>query len=267
MPGLKRDEILGLLQPSSITDNRDAAILLHRYARRYGLLEDDQSTVKRVNPTEACTKLTSFDAFRSYMQLTLLGVSNEAEDNYLLSLFTAWYAVQDSAVMTYSKADFEAKFHQALYPRATERVLAEEPGISAWRTWAEFLGWGWALKFDLREEMRIVPDATLRVRPLLPALLPQSGREIAMADFVAGLAERCPELDGGLLFERCWEASRGGEVRGNRLSLMLSTALRVLHASGEIELASRRDAGATWTLFPAQSHFGQVTHIARKEAR
>jgi hypothetical protein len=70
-----------------------------------------------------------------------------------------------------------------------------------------------------------------------------------------------------VLFERCWEASRRGEVRGNRLSLMLSTALRVLHASGEIELSYRSDSAATWTLFPAQSHIGQVTHVARKEAR
>jgi hypothetical protein len=265
--GAGRDEFLGLLQPSAVNDNHETGYLVYRYARRYGLLEEEQNVAKRVRPTADCLSLTSLDAFRFYMQKVLLGVTSDAQDNFLLSLFTAWYAVQDHSVMTYSKADFEAKFHQALYPKATERVLAEEPGISAWRTWAEFLGWGWALKLDGREEMRIVPDATLRLRPLLAGLLSEAGREVAMGDFMTGLAERCPELDGGVLFERCWEASRGGEVRGNRLSLMLSTALRVLHSSGEIEMAYRRDAGVTWTLFPAQSHTPQVTHIARKEAR
>ena len=70
----------------------------------------------------------------------------------------------------------------------------------------------------------------------------------------------------GSLFNRAWEACRGGEERGNQISLMLSTAFRVLHASRVIALVDRRDAPTTWNLFPAQSHITRVTHIGRGEA-
>jgi hypothetical protein len=53
------------------------------------------------------------------------------------------------------------------------------------------------------------------------------------------------------------------ERRGNRLSLMLSTALRVLHEQGHIVLEKRADATETWTLFPAQTYHNQITHIRR----
>ena len=112
--------------------------------------------------------------------------------------------------------------------------------------------------------MRIVPDSTLRLRPLLPELLLEIGVEVPMVVFMTNLAKRCPELDGGALFERCWSASHPGEVRGNRLSLMLSTALRVLHQNSIIEMVYRGDSALTWTLFPSQSHINRATHICRK---
>jgi hypothetical protein len=85
-----------------------------------------------------------------------------------------------------------------------------------------------------------------------------------MSDFVASLGGLCPELDAGILFGRCWEASRGSDDRGNRLSLMVSTALRVLHASKEITLVERKDAPIAFHLFPAQSHISRVTDIRRE---
>jgi hypothetical protein len=82
--------------------------------------------------------------------------------------------------------------------------------------------------------------------------------------FMERLADTCPELDGGRLFNHCWQASRGAEQRGNRMSLMLSTGLRSLHNTGVIKLSEQADALTIWRLYPAAgSSLQQVTHIQR----
>jgi hypothetical protein len=79
------------------------------------------------------------------------------------------------------------------------------------------------------------------------------------------MRELCPELDSGSLFEQCWQASRGAEQRGNRLSLMLSNALRQLHDSGILELVDQADAINKWSLYKATGHpIQQVTHLKRR---
>lgn len=262
--GQSRDNIIGLAQPATISDNIDTAALIYRYLTRYGLIEEDGSQLRRVFLSGSGRQAEGWDLFRNHMQQLLLGKIEESSDNFLLNQFTAWYAVQDDRVMTWSKSEIEVNLHKDLYPESSERVLAEQPGISAWRTWAEFLGFGWPMKLSQRDEMRIVPDATLRIALYLPEFVPTAGEEMSFSAFMNRLSRQCPELDGGVLFEQCWQASRGNEVRGNRLSLMLSTALRTLHNLGEIELINRPDATETWTFFPAQSHIGRVSHIRRK---
>jgi hypothetical protein len=258
-----RDQLLGLLQPASLTNNREAAAKIYAVANRYRFIDETETKDRRARLGVPVEDITSEEDFRELMQRTLLGATQENDDNYVLNLFTAWYAVQDEKVFEYSKADFERKFHEHLYPGVAVRVISEQPGLSGWRTWAEFLGWGWKMQFSRREEMQIVPDATVRLRPLLPMLLPVDGGELPFGQFAAALGDRCPELDGGVLFERCWRASRPHEPRGKSLSLMVSTALRVLHKLGEIELTYQADAPETWRLFPAQSHLVAVSHIRK----
>ncbi len=264
MEGQPRNQIIALAQPTFIVDNTGTASLVYRYLARFGLIEEDGSPQRKVRASESGRESINWSPFRTQMQRHLLGNTEESSDNFLLGQFTAWYAVQDDTVMTYSKSELEMRFHEDLYPNSSERVLSEEPGISAWRTWAEFLGFGWPMKFNQRDEMRIVPDATVRIAPLLSTLLLEENVETSFGALMSELSELCPELDGGILYERCWQASRGSEVRGNRLSLMLSTALRTLHKSGEIKLINRPDAAETWTLFPAQSQIDRVSHIRRK---
>lgn len=261
---VRRETLMNLLQPTAISDNQDTSKIIYRYARRYDLIRENQTSDRNVSLAVSPAVIVEYEAFRQYMQQVLLGTTDQSQNNFLLSQFAAWYAAQDDRVMEYSKADLEARFHEAMYPTATERVLAEEPGISAWRTWAEFLGWGWQLKFGRNEEARIVPDATVRIRPLLRKLLPNARVDVPFGAFIADLGADCPELDGGTLYKQCWEASRGDEERGNRVSLMVSTALRVLDKGGDIALIDRRDAADIWSLFPSQSYINRVTHIQRE---
>jgi hypothetical protein len=149
-------------------------------------------------------------------------------------------------------------------PRDQEALLEEgrlfnPTKLNGWLTWASFLGWGWRMTVGGQE--LLMPDAHKRLKPILPQLLSDS-EEIPFSQFTHNIANLCPELDGGSLFEKCWQASRGVEVRGNQLSLMLSTALRSLHDNKLIKLIEYADATDMWQLYPAQTHPVQrVTHI------
>ncbi|NTU86006.1 MAG: hypothetical protein HGA45_42885, partial [Chloroflexales bacterium] len=113
----------------------------------------------------------------------------------------------------------------------------------------------------------VVPDAHDRLEPLLDQLLPEGERPVTFGAFLDLLAERCPEIVGGVLFDRCWQASRGAEPRGSQLSLMLSSGLRVLHEAGTIDLSLVADAATKWQLYPALGHpVAQVSHIRRRRA-
>jgi len=258
-PRIKREDLLNLVQPTA--ENQETSKNTFLKCQLCGLIQVSEGSEKRTTLAVDPKVATDFEAFRAHMQSTLLGVTEESQNHFILNQFTAWYAVNDQWVVETNKADWEVKFNDHLYPHERERVINEHPGITTWIAWADFLGWGWPIKFGT-QQTRLVPDCTLRLRPLISALLPEDSF-IPYGVFAKRLADRCPELDGGLLFKQCLMAAFPHERRGNRLSLMLSTALRVLHEQGHIVLEKRADATETWTLFPAQTYHNQITHIRR----
>lgn len=267
----KREELLELLQPSALLDNTNASRAIYNETRRYNLIVEkaDKSVVLHEDINSA-DKIESVEAFRSIMQKRLLGVSREKENSYQLNLLVAWYAVQDEGIFRYKKKDeISEQFNADMYPRSDieSRTLGRgfNPGhLNRGFTWAAFLGWGRLMKVG--KEM-LLPDAHIRLQGVLPQLLSPADGSLRFAIFAHRLAETCPELDGGVLFEKCWQATRSAENRGNRLSLMLSTGLRILHEIGDIELTRQGDATDIWRLYPAQGHpLKEITHIQLKGA-
>jgi len=254
-PRIKREDLLNLVQPTA--EDQETSKNTFLKCQLCGLIQVSEGSEKRTTLAVDPKVATDFEAFRAHMQNTVLGVTEESQNHFILNQFTAWYAVQNEAVLPLSKPRLVERFHQDLYPDQEKFVIRDEPGVGAWQAWAQFLGLGWMSKFIL-----FVPDCTLRLRPLISALLPEDSF-IPYGVFAKRLADRCPELDGGLLFKQCLMAAFPHERRGNRLSLMLSTALRVLHEQGHIVLEKRADATETWTLFPAQTYHNQITHIRR----
>ena len=233
-------ELMELLQPQvTRTDQLYQAVADNLVI--YGMADRDDSRDRELTPTAIGKSLTSIDAFRTYMQQRLLRATREEDDNFLLGLFTAWYAVQDEQVLIWNKADYEARFHTNLFPAVNERPLSNNPDLNAWQLWAEFLGWGWTLTLTERplvndrrnpserrssSERRIIPDATVRLRPLVDKVLPADG-PLPFGQFVEQLSAHCPELDGGVLFERAWSATHGDETR--RQSCQPHALYRVAH--------------------------------------
>jgi hypothetical protein len=263
----RKQTIINMLQPSILVENQSSAESVYDAARDYGLIREqpDEAVVLNVEQEH----IQSIDSFRRYMQHALLGVKEEHIPNYLFNLYSAWYATQDEQVLLFSGSDYDVKFNDQLFKDLSTNAF-NMTKFNAWRSWAAFLGLGWPMKAGLSETRReiLVPDAHIRLREVLSMLLPEENEEISINVFAERLAITCPELDGGDLFEYCWQHSRGSEQRGNNLSLMVSTGLRVLHDTGIIQLIQQRDASSNWYLYPAEGHpvGRQVTHIVRRGA-
>lgn len=260
-----RQDLYNLLQPSALASDgkQDLAADVLRAAATTGLVTEDPET-KRITLTQASRDADTVEGFRLCMQRTLLGSVSDDQPNYLLGQFTAWYAAQDERVLAWDPKQYEERFCADLYPgRGGDERPFNTTKYNGWQSWAVFLGWCWPMKLGGRQVC--LPDARLRIEPLLNELLPDGKHIIEFGRFADMLSQRCPELDGGVLFDRSWSASRGNERRGNRLSLMLSTALRVLHDAQLLELIRRPDATMLWQLYPSASHgFYQISHIRRR---
>jgi hypothetical protein len=257
---VEQSGLYDLLQPREPGDAQDAqssarATLL--VAKECQLVSVDEKRVVRALVERA--QFEQLSAFQALMGHRLLGVTGEDMSNYLFNLFSAWYAVQDEKVLQeLVETGYDGPFNDQVFPDAPVRPFNSTKYV-AWRKWAVFLGLGWMMRLGGRE--LLVPDATGRVRHILAELF-EDQRALTCARFMEKLASICPELDGGRLFTYCWQASRGGEQKGNRLSLMLSTALRTLDGLGHLRLLSQADALENWRLYPAEgSRHQQVTHI------
>lgn len=254
-----------LLQPQEIDERQDAFQRTFDAADKCGFLtQESDGTVRLLVAPEA---VESVDGFRRVARSKLLGVTDNTLPNYLFNLYSAWYAVQDERVVEYDPPELVRRFNSELYPDAAagERAL-NETKQRAWLSWAAFLGSGWLLNVSGRRES-LAPDPTVRLRAQVAETLPADGTRQSLRHFLQQLRLSSPDLDGGLLYDYCWQASRGSEQRGTNLSLMLSTALRCLHDEGTIKLEREADASEIWGLYPAIGHAvrREITHLRLRE--
>lgn len=262
-----RKDLAELLQPPGLTGGgQDLVNEIFRAAVSCELIVEDSST-KEVSLAVPAQQIESVGRFRRCMQDKLLKVTQDDQPNYLLNQFAAWYAVQNERVLYWNSKQYEERFCTELYPsRGGDERPFNTTKYNGWQNWAVFVGWGWPIRFGGREVC--IPDARRRIEPLLTTLLPSNGRSIAFGRFVESLADACPELDGGILFRQSWQASRGTEQRSNQVSLMLSTALRVLHDEKRVELTRSGDATDVWRLYPAAGHLlHETSHIRLLEGK
>ena len=254
-----------LLENPSSKSALSASENIHRIAVNCGLIsENDDNTLSlHVEPEHVATMLS----FQDHMRQVLMGITEASQSNYLFNLFSAWYAVQNEHVLhklVYEGYDVAFNKEMSAYVSTAKERLFNTTKLNGWRKWAEFLGLGWIMALGPRSIL--VPDATRRVKVVLPEIFLDQ-ETLSFSLFMERLAALCPELDGGQLFLYCWSISRGAESRSNRLSLMLSTALRTLATLNTITLMNEADSSNVWTLYPAEgSPYKQVTHIRRQGA-
>jgi hypothetical protein len=263
-----RKDLLNLLQPSEIgLSKQETSSNVLKAARNLSLIIENED--KTISLTMAKEQIETVEAYKNYLRNAFLGKTIEEHPNYLLNLFIAWYAVQNEKVFSNYRTDrdYAAEINRQLFPNVTPQRYDEKVIIGNARDWSAFLGLGWMMRYDRPGSGRIifVPDATERLEALLPDLLPL-GSQMRFVDFLRRLAEHCPELDGGKLFNYCWEICNKGQPHGNNLSLILSNGLRGLRDLDKIELVRQADATENWQLYPAYGdRNNEVTHIRRGE--
>jgi hypothetical protein len=264
LPQPKRQDIFDCLQPASIRDNQTTSTKILNHLLQFRIVIEDAETEVLCLADDAPRDLDSADAYRRFMQRRLTGITELGVDNYLLNEVTAWYAVQNERVYTLNAEQASANFSSELYDLTDDDEIRalNSTKFNGWRNWASFLGWGVLYPAASNVGTNFVPDASERLLGVLNDLLPDQ-EWIVMSAFMAQLAEHCPELDGGVLFERCWQMSRPTDNRGTAMSLMLSTGLRVLQKRGCIEMKLEPDAGDLWNLFTAQGMINRISHIRR----
>lgn len=257
-----REAIRNCLQPESLHKNQDASTGTINYAIAFGILIDDMSILRLADDVPA--DIDDIEQYRRFIQHRFAGVAQKESHNYLLNQFAAWYAVQNERVYAMTSDELASKFSNEMYDRTDndEGRAFNSTKFNGWRNWASFLGWGYAYTIQSAFPARFVPDAGKRLAGVLSILLPDT-QWVTVEAFMQGLANCCPELDGGILFNDCWQASRPTEVRGSQISLMLSTAFRVNQKQGYLELKLEGDAGDVWHLAPAQGMINRVSHLRR----
>jgi hypothetical protein len=257
-----RQQLFDLVQPQELDPDdqgrQDVVEIVFENAVKCGLIEETSDATRRiVLRGDALEAIRSLDGFRCHMQRVVLGVTDSTKPNELFSLFSAWYAAQNADVIRSSPSQLAIRFNEQIYPGEVQQRF-NETKFNGWRQWAVFLGLGWVFRYGARQVL--IPSAYSRVKDALCKV--SSGAEtISMKEFVDRLGKACPELDGGDLFRRSYLISRSG-VNAQQLSLMVSSALRALHADGTIKLVKERDA-ISWYLFPAQGQefHSEVTHV------
>lgn len=257
-----REMIQNCLQPDSLYKNQEASRGVINYALALGILTEEASILRLAE--DVPSDLEDTEQYRRFMQRCLTGVIQRGAHNYLLNEFAAWYAVQNERA-TYMKAEeLASSFSNELYDRTDddEGRAFNDTKFNGWRNWASFLGWGYVYRIQNAFPSRFVPDAFVRIKGVLPAVLP-SGDWVTMSTFMENLGSCCPELDGGILFNRCWQASRPNENRGSQISLILSTGLRVSQKQRCLELKLEPDASDVWQLKPAHGMMNRMSHIRR----
>jgi hypothetical protein len=253
LPNSTYQELLDLLQPAILDDKQSAAGEVYKGAKLCGLIEESTGRERRVSLLVSPAEIETVVAFRQCMQRLMLNITQENQDNYLFNIFTAWYAVQNERIFQLmTGGNLEIRFNDEMFPGNKDRAF-NETKFNGWRNWANFLGFGWPLKPSVSGQRELlVPEAYERLKDALPALITKEEGRLQFGSFLRRLGEKCPELDGGKLFESCRQKSRPMEEQRNILSLMLSTALRSLRDAQVIELIKQGDANENWQLYQAE---------------
>jgi len=258
---ISRNNLQNLMQPQFLEGDQSASNAVINTANRLNLISEvgNKSKTISLHPSILLNSNSgSLESYRLLLQDRLLGILNESQDDYLLNLVIAWYAMKGYSIVGRSKEEVAKDFNSEMSSKDA-RTLTEEgrafnsTKLNAWMTWATFLGFGWEYNNQFFQ------DAHLRIRPMLSQFKEE---ELQISSFMEALGEKCPELDGGILFTKVKQDLKFTDSGGSNISLMTSTGLRILARNNEIKFIYRADSRSVWSLQKASGHeFQRISHI------
>jgi hypothetical protein len=253
-------DLHALLAPTSLqrrADPGESAIVAEvlREARNLGLVESDSDSKFRVPDG---LPVLSTDGFRAYLVNTLLNPTRAAETGQsAVGRALAWFLTQDPSVGLAPRQNVAAQVEADCGSGVASFELTNSDRFNQFHYWARYLGYAWRVEVP-GAPATVVPDPTVAVARLLPALLEAVG-EMPLGELLRAWAECCPVLEGGAVRLEVEEMFPTAKRRPlTELSRSTSLALRRLEDRGLIRLERRADAVAyslgIWPTPVAASH-------------
>ncbi len=268
-----RAELESLLNPGYLKPGLDPVKIVNirqviGAASSLGGLEADRATAT----TEVKAAGFSQAEMADWMHDVLCGLEGDHKDGVILETYAWMVARSDQAG---SMAWMNEMSADAFANAAVEGLLGldDDGGVKinkekvvAWRRWLMFLGLATPLPSPLSPQSQPSPATRLR-RELVRA--GAAGNTLDAQEFMGIVAMRLPYLDRGRLFLQACERI-GRRPAPQRLSPMLSVALRDLEDEGSLEMSQLGDSSRIVQLTEDQTHLinGFLTvRVASEAAR
>lgn len=271
---MNRDKLLALVAPASVSEDRKmASNSLNRWTD-LGLFEESDGNVRISSTLPAPREKAKVEAaLPSTMRRLVLAQENNANfwdaEGSASADFTravAWMLAQDVYRCAFVGEKDTAAMEKDQIIMSDRTLFQNDTRWPGFKAWAPFLGFGIISLYPRRGSFQI--DPTVAIRESLDAVL-NSTKQMSVSEFMEGLAEALPVIDGGLyrrevelqLNPRHWEP-----VKEQEISTSLSRALIRLREAGVLRLENRADSPTRMELLLQGKRKLAVTHVIREGA-
>lgn len=249
------DDLRAMLQPPALRETLIREQLIKRakqpadlakqaldVARATGFLDGDAKGKDVCFAPHLTPKHTDPETLSATLPITLVGFLCADPPDAINDLATvlAWLMTQPIAATPETTAKLKLKFKK-VWPDFEGLSMKADTQWEQLLYWARYLGLIWQRRF--KQGAGVVVDPTCLLRRFLDELL-APGEKIEIKKFVAGLGERCPVLDGGVVRKRVL-ATLGKDLPQDVLSDALSFALERLKREQVLDLIPVSDTKET----------------------
>ncbi|SFJ97680.1 hypothetical protein SAMN03159338_2817 [Sphingomonas sp. NFR04] len=238
-PGFGRDGVEVKAKATLAADAHNAALSL-------ALVEGARDQINLV-----ATLPDSFAGFADLVHDRLIGLASGDGDAVILEGY-AWVVVESDRQngMQWIYQAGREEFAELANSGLTGKEMNSTKAV-AWRRWLAFLGLG--VPMPTERSAPDFPSPAMRILRELERAEIVAGSTLPAAEFIALVARRMPYLDRGRLFTQACQRI-GHAAPANRLSPLLSAALRDLHDDQSLRLVPSGDAADRVRLSEDASH-------------
>ena len=239
-----RSKILRLLQPEALPEvksgsKRDQAVATLKAAHELGLITEEEGGSLKLTFEKNDPRTTNMIVLEA-LDERVLGGSTEPEPYFAL-FYSYLLSLGEKGGREKSGNDWEIEFVRDVFGGQHQPNPFNPTKYIGLRRWFRYAGLGWHDGADVFQ-----PNPFERLMRRLPLIFGGRG-ELRGEEFMAGLGQKCPELDGGEIFRR---AARDWSPDHKTCTLGLSQALIELHLEKKIRLLCPQDSRG-WSIAKA----------------
>ena len=270
---VKKDKLLGVCAPASLTDQKMARTTLRRWTQIGLFVEvDDEIRFSDELPVKLSKRNFSLEELAHVIRSLVYEPRNnerfwEREDNQSADMcrLTSWMLAQDiHSIRPSNFQEADDLYVKQVNMPGVERQFTNSTRWNGFTSWATFLGFGQFESGRATGEFIVDPTSTI-TRHVIYLLSEQ--KVYSITEFLKELAQLVPVIDGGRYREEVeskLNPANWKKPSDNEISTSLSRALLRLQSQGAIRLEKRSDSDAQLRLIGRGQRVVQsVTHVQR----